>query len=409
MSDVLKKESRISIAGKKAFKLISIEVNKIRDIPDASSYKDRVIDALTTLYDFYQIKDHVSDIHSIYEMIESKKEQEAQFKQSIGIIEDKNVNVFRVDESFKIFEELSLFFNEIYYVCQSFVNEDYPMYSLEDKFSDLLDDWAKEASIPYRYAVDIIQKKMNFDLEHDRRIYEIKNLTNNAWFQKNRDHFDSEDWYFSERRSRKDFIKEQTKKEPEPIKPNPRRDTMAQFMKERMAIYNTPEAKKASHLEHKWHLTEALVAEHALYDREKRTFSSLNHVGFNRLISKTYVHGRERNHYQLIENDISMIATNDQVLQLLTFFPQLSVQGYFIETEEKFKKAGSPNKFKDRDGNISLENMMVGDIVYSNLSIHVADGTKWDTIDSKDFEKIVSILGLSDACSEQDGKPVLTL
>lgn len=407
----MSKESRMAVAAGKAFDLIDIEVNHIRKIPFLTSYKNAVKKSLLELYKFYNL-DNYDQIDTIYDHIEKQTKSKIDFRKSLGLDTQKDIrNQHFVEGSFDVLNRVFKFVDGIYYVCQSYLNEEFPMYSLETPFFEISESLSKELSIPYRKALTINSKYMNFMLEHDRRIYEIKDLTNNDWFERNREYFKNVDWYTdSSKRVRKDFIESFNKEETvDEIEQNEEVSKNMKHLQRMMARRNSPEARKASLLKHKWYLTESIFDEDARYDKESKQFSSLNTVGFERLIKKTFDFGRNSEKHKLIEHELSEHISDELLTNLLTAFPELGLTGQLTESEETFREKDEPTEYRDVNGNVCYNKVEFGTIIYKGLMIKVSDNVSWSDDAQKDFETIIDLLGLKERCSYVNNKPEVTL
>lgn len=393
MSEVLPEKNRIKITRELCFDLIDIEVNHIRSIPFLGSFKDIVVHCLTETHSFYDLTDH-SAIEEIYSFFEERKKKECEFRTILDIENNNDKNNYFIDGSFSVLEKLFDIVNRIYYICQSYLSSKYPMYELEDVFSEITYKFAKEVDIPYRKALNIHSSKSNFNLDLDRKIYNIKDLNNNHWFEKSYEYFKDEDWYDKRSEHRACFINKITSPEKEKnVIQKAKNDPFMEKLRKRMELRDTPERRRADLLKHKHYLVHDILLEDGKYDHETVSFSSLNHVGLQRLIKHKFTYGRDKTEHVLLNKDISSKIDNETLNELMEVFPEMSLSGDIIETGEISSiDKELATKFKDKNGNITTEKLSYAEYEFTNLVFSVSDKATLSENAERDLYTICDVL-----------------
>lgn len=402
----LSKETRIAITLHAVEKLIDIEVFKLRKINGLSSYKEKIVNALKDIYLFFDLDD-TSSILEIYNFKEEQLRNKENFYKKMNMEEDF-VSNNRVEFVVSIYNELVEYAgSSVYGICQTQKSKHFELYDLEYKFWDIVSDFSDEKDLPTALISRLYSRFSTEKLEYDRKIYDISNLSSTEWFQKKKDEFSNYSW--SELDSKKTLYDhlEHLEKNIEEEKPKIKNDYIAQ----RMANYK----KERDNIEHKtaslyldlYNSTVQVLAAYSSFDLGTHSFSALNYVGYSKLIEARIYDKKDKD--LLIDSELSKILNNKDIETVLLFFPELGLTGFMIEGEDKFTRVGSGNTFKDREGNITHENMTHGKWSLQKLSITLSSKAKWDSNHNKGLERLLKSFNAEKNLVFIDEKPVISL
>lgn len=396
----LKKEEQLSIAISASFKLINIEINKIRKIKNIKSYKKDIKSALSKIFDFYEIEDQ-SAIELIYSNLESKQIEDKAFYKLINYDDRNEYRYSSAEYSAHLYNELTEFAgSDIYYICHSFSNKNFPLYDLENSFWDITNEFAKEQDLPTSYISSLYSKYSTNKIHYDRSLYDINNLPAYSWFQKQKDDLKNYDWDKSE--GKEDlylYLKEEKTKDIREeclikSEDSTRKKDLPDFIKKIQEERNTPEHKLAQEHKRRTNELSTIIQEYAELKsgKDSQVFNSLNFMGVEKLINHKYKTSFNGNYMSIFENDFSEKIKNDDLLIILSFFPELAFSGHIVEDKNSQNiLSGSPNKYKDRNGVISLEKMSFGHSNINDLILSTARKATWDHKHKESFEELLKL------------------
>lgn len=423
MSLTSKEKLNIAISASK--KLIQIEIEKIRKIKGASSYKEDIINSLKRVFDFFEIEEK-GVIEKLYNHYENRVENEENLLDEIGYkAEPENVEFRYNDITYcsKVYCELVEYVGgDIYGICQLYSNDKYPLYKLEHDFWFITRKFGEELELPTRFINQEYSKFSTTKIEYERELYMMHQLSCYSWYQKNIDRVSQYDWFkFSDKERLKEKLKNITntneadlENDSNTLKNSQSQEFLDRMMK-RMALKNTPENRQAEHFKRMTDEYAQILGCYSLYDNENKTFSYLNYVGFEKLIDKSYRHRKDYDtkkeivESKLVENQISDKISNENLKEFLSFFFELGISGILDESEDKFTRTGLQNTYKDYDGNITYENMTHGKPFLNNLIISTSTKSKWYEEYNNDLEQVLDYYGIKEYLSFENGKPIIRL
>lgn len=404
----LSKERRIAITLHAVEKLIDIEILKLRKINGLSSYKERIINALKDIYLFFDLDD-TSAILEVYSFKEEELRNKEDFYKKMNMKED-HVSNNRVEFVVSIYNELVEYAGStVYGICQTQKSKHFELYDLEHKFWDIVSDFSDEKDLPTALISRLYSHFSTEKLEYDRKIYDISNLSSTDWFQKKKDEFSNYSW--SELNSKKtlydhlEHLEKNTEEEDE--KPKIKNDFIAQRMAKYKKERDNVEHRTASLYLDLYNSTVQILAAYSSFDSDTHSFSALNYVGYSKLIEARIYDQEDKD--LLIDSEFSNSLSNKDIETILILFPELGLTGFMIEGEDKFTRVGSGNTFKDRDGNITHENMTHGKWSLQKLTITLSSKAKWDSNHNNGLERLLKCLNAEKNLVFIDEKPVISL
>lgn len=397
--------------------LIKIEIEYLRQIEGLSCYKNKVINALTHLYNFKNIDNGLERINDIYELEEKKLSLDIEYFSQFQIKEDVKHHSKITDSiefAFDTYNEIVNFVsNRIYYVIlYSEKHPDYEGYSLEGYFWDICSELEKELDLP-PYLLTIVSKKEKEDQDRGSKIRSLERLSGFAWFKKKEEMYEKYDW------GRKidpnkilNYVKRLDKTNDEKCKDSEIEtndfDDLFKEYKEK-AKNESETSKLARKYKDKNDRIRKELRQFALFDEDNLEFNSLNYVGFRTMFDDEATSFRYRDKATLPEN-WSEFVSNDVLKIILTQFPNLGISGKIDFVGETLTIDKTPNKFQDESGNIFNEQLDWKEPKLTNLVIKLSKFGAWNEDLNEPLERLLKALDVSpEQLTYIDGKPYIEI
>lgn len=405
-------EKHILSAMRLSHTLIKIETEKMRKIPNLSSYKEAVIKALTDLFDYYGIEDK-KEIFKLYELEEKKIKIENELFEPY-IIKEDNYNYETINYAVNVFNEvIDLVAKKIYYVCfySEKANDKFPGYSLEDNFWKIAFDFAEELDLPKNNLLDLHNELTNEERNYENKVRVLERLPAFSWFEKRKSLLGKYEWDNSNNKNNViSYLETLSKKES--LKENNAEKSSIEDMdifKELRLERDTEEHKTAVDNQRRNQGIVNIIRNYGILNNDE-TFNSLNYIGVKKLLNSDGHHLGFGKKEAFFKEDISKNISNDNLLLFLKFFEEIGIKGSVEQTGIKYKKAGSPQCYMDKDGEKTYESMEWGYTHFNNATLEVGLKSGWDLKYNEILEKLLISFNYDlSLLKYKDNRPIIKL
>ena len=401
-------------------KLISIEVNQLRNIPFIGSYKNKIISALEKIFDYHNLED-TSQICKIYEIEEKKKEINDSFSLELyGNILDENEQYKYKNLQYivqAIYQILDIISDYIYYICFYNKSDKYEGYELETHFYKIVDDLIYELDLPKLKIYSLHSEKINTNHNSLKSIDSIEGLIGFSWYQKNKDEVKLKNYEWCNLNNTKDvedylnsFKIENNSKKTEKEKQQQKQQAI-RFKKLFDTVKKERESsrfQKASEYYKKWHGIHRAISIDAKVD-DQYNFNSVGYSLFESLTNKKELACGKGLKKEFIDTEISTNISNENINIILQLFNQLGLCGKLVEFGEAYS---NEKKTLSINNNNSSQNQKFywADTKLDNLTIEIGDKAVWNPEHNKVLEDLLihfkyDLTGLN----YQNGSPVIRI
>ncbi|MBM26383.1 MAG: hypothetical protein CL760_12055 [Chloroflexi bacterium] len=388
-------------------KLVNIDINSIREIPSLSDFREVITESLTHLYRFYGEEDFIHLIDEIYQYEEEQHNKNKEFYNSLTLKEDKHYRdeleeILKVHKSFSRFVE-----DDLYSVCCQYNAIDYPNYSLMDYFMPILEKLRIEGDFPAAFANDIDFKLKSKEEDAAQQLRNIKDLSSYSWYQKRIEDFKKYEW-FSDHKKKNLYTFLDNIKNP---KPKEECDIYALFNQSRDSKETKEEEAEdiqANIFKDRQSNLLKLLKQYSISKEER--FSLLNYYGLNSILNaKIPCYKNRESEIKIITEDISEHISNENLLQIMKFFPELGLSAEATDKAPYYKRSGKPRQYYNRQGVLITDKSEFGDIIFKDITLVVSPKVKWMDEHKDAFEELLTHFNLIDRLSYDSGLPIIKL
>lgn len=388
-------------------KLVKIDINSIRKIPSLSDFREIITESLTHLYRFYGEEDFVHIIDEIYQYEEEQDNKNKNFYTSLRLDEDKYYRD-ELEEILKVHKSFSRFVDdEIYAVCSQYTSTDYPHYSLMEYFVPILEKLREEGDFPAAFANDIDFKLKLKEDEAAQKLRDIKDLSSYSWYQKRIEDLKKYEW-FSDHKKKNLYTFLDNIKNP---KPKEECDIYALFNKSRDSRETKEEETEdiqANIFKDRQSNLLKLLKIYSIAKEEQ--FSFLNYSGLNAILkAKIPCYKNRESEINIITEDISEHISNENLLQIMKFFPELGLSAETTDKAPYYKRSARPQQYYNRQGVLVTDKSEFGDIVFKDITLVVSPKVKWMDEHKDAFEELLTHFNLIDRLSYESDLPIIKL
>lgn len=361
-------------------KIAKIEINKIRTLNPVFDFKSLIILKMKNLYKYFDIEsDHIIDL--IYDFEESSAIHNKEFYSFLeNDSKELKENIFYLMDVY--FDIINIYNEEIipfYRISESYNND----HSLMLGFKDITEQFFIEFDLPKGYIKNINETRMDNERILHEKYKMISELPEHKWFNKNKQRD------LKEHSIRiKNFII--NSKNNETKKVNQSGITNNSFT---AAKYNKSE----------YHSVKLLTKSQCIIERnraiikaleknshfEKNNFRSMGFRGFTQFIRDSFVFSMTNETIDTIDDDCSTVLNNDDLYTLLSFFPQLGLNG---KIEESKFKLPEPSSYFGYQSGLNHKTNNISEYKFSNLFLSVPEKNYWSEEQNKELEEVITIM-----------------
>lgn len=366
-------------------KIAKIEINKIRKLNPVFDFKSLIILKMKNLYKYFDIEsDHIIDL--IYDFEETSAIHHKEF---YSFLENENdskklkENLFHLIDVY--FDIVNIYNNEIipfYRISDSYNND----HSLMLGFKDITEQFFIEFDLPSDYIKNINEKRIQNENELNKKYKMIFELPEHKWFNKNK----KRDLMCHSTRI-KNFItnskNDETRREKQSdtrnnsfiIEKNDKNDKNEDRTKDlRIKSQCIVEQNKA--------IVKALE-QNSHFENNK--FRSMGFKGFIEFTTDVFIFSMSNETINTINDDCSNILNNHNIYKLLSFFPQLALNGEIGKSNFELRE---PCTYFGYQRGLDSKTNMVSEYKFSNLFLSVPEKSLWNKEKNKELEEVIKIM-----------------
>ena len=387
-------------------KLVKIDIDYIQNIPTLSSFRKVITESLTHLYFFYGEEDFIHLIDNIYEYEEIQSKKNLDFYQSLTLNNNEIYND-ELDSILEAYKYVSRFIEDnIYSICNFSVSNDYPRYSLMDRFNPIIEKLIEEGDFPPSLVNNIDLNLKTKEYETIQKLRVIKDLSSHSWYQKRIDELKKYEW-FSDHKKKKlyaflDNIKKPKRKE--------ECDIYALFNRTRPSMKTKEDSEdiQANIFKDRRSNLLTLLKQYSITKEER--FSFLNYVGLKAILKrKIPCYKNRESKVNIITEDISEHISNDNLLQIMTFFPEICLSAEVTDKAPYYKSSARPQQYYNTKGVLVTDKSEFGDLLFKDTTLFTSPKVEWLEEHKDAFEELLIHFNLFERLSYDSGLPIIKL